>query len=200
MTTRAGRSAPHTSAVHLETPRPTRALAVAGVLTALASAAFIASFPFYPDDSFNEVIRSPYVVTVNLLAASGLMGIAVLLPSALAGRVPGWVRYVAAAAAGAAATLPWTMGTFAADLARYVTEEELNDLGVLAVVAGLPKMLLGLVGFVALGVLGRRRGIFGRPVAGLFVVAGVASLMWPYPPAGVLGGLAVLGLARALSD
>ena len=54
------------------------------------------------------------------------------------------------------------------------------------------------VGFLGVGIHGRRRGLFGTGLMVLFIVSGIASLLWHVPPAGLLGSVVVLGLVHPL--
>lgn len=51
--------------------------------------------------------------------------------------------------------------------------------------------------FTALAVTGWRRRAIPRGACVLLVIAGVASLMGPFPPVGFLGGLALAWTARS---
>jgi predicted branched-subunit amino acid permease len=60
-----------------------------------------------------------------------------------------------------------------------------------------PKILLGLVGFLALAIAGWRRRAISRGACVLLVLTAVVSLLPPYPPTGILAGLAIAWAARS---
>jgi hypothetical protein len=176
-------------------------LSIGAVLGAVGSAAYLSTFFIYTDDpQFVEIVRSPLVVTAFWLMFAGLSTVGLALPAATGNRLPDWAVYVTAASFIASAAQAFTTGTAVADFARLVTEEEMQEgtNTVLNFLMGVPHGLLGVVGFIALGIYGRRGGLFGIGLLVLFIVSGVASLLWHVPPAGLLGSVAVLGLVQAL--
>jgi len=176
-------------------------LSVGAVIGAVGSAAYISTFFMYTDDpQFTEIVRSPLVVTAFWLMFAGLSTVGLALPAASGNRLPNWAVYVTAASFIASAAQAFATGTAVADFARLVTEEEMQEgtNTVLNFLMGVPHGLLGVVGFIALGICGRRRGLFGTGLMVLFIVSGIASLLWHVPPAGLLGSVAILGLVQAL--
>lgn len=176
-------------------------LSVGAALGAAGSAAYLSTFFIYTDDpQFIEIVRPPLVVTAFWLMFAGFSTVGLALPVAVGDRLPSWAVYVTAAWFIASAAQAFATGTAVPDFARLVTEEEMQEgtNTVLNFSMGVPHGLLGVVGFIALGVYGRRRGLFGTGLLVLFVMTGIASLLWHVPPAGLLGSVAVLGLVQAL--
>ena len=62
-----------------------------------------------------------------------------------------------------------------------------------------PKMVLGLVGFIALGLAGWRQRSLPRSSSVLLVLAGVASLWPPYPPGLLLASIALFIASRSMA-
>jgi hypothetical protein len=174
------------------------AVATAALVGVLASAAFIAGFALLSDLSQREATRSPYSVAVNVLATLAFGGLAAALPSlARVLDVPRWTVYVSAAACAAIAAFSWSLATVAPHLTEYVTDDEFLEFTVWLGLLPAPKMILGLVGFVAFGVTGWRRRAIPRGAAVLLILAGVASLWWAYPPGALLAALAFAWIAKA---
>lgn len=190
-----------------ETRLPTRAVGTrtavtaAGVVAALACAGYISGFVFMSDLSTAEAVRAPVTVAECLLAGTAYLVIAITLGGlAQVTALPRWTLTLAAAGCGLIAIQAWMYGTIAADLARLLPEqqfEQMPDQAVLMQLLYLPMGVVCLVGFAALAVVGWRRRALPKGVCALLVVAGLASLLGPFPPVGLLGGLALCWLARA---
>ncbi len=172
-------------------------VATAALVGVLASAAFIAGFALLSDLSFREAARSPYSVAVNVLAALAFGGLAAAIPSlARVVDVPRWTVHVSAAACAGISAMAWSLATVAPHFTSYVSDEEYLEFSPWLLLLPAPKMILGLVGFVALAVIGWRRRAIPRGAAVLLVLAGVASLWWAYPPGALLAALAFAWIAR----
>jgi hypothetical protein len=176
-------------------------LATAALVGALSSAAFSAGFALLADQSPRESTLSPYTLTVNVLTTLAFAGLAFTIPSL--SRVldaPRWVINTCAAACAAVAAMSWSLVTIAAHVASQVSDDEFTEFTTYLEIFPAPKMLLGLVGFTALGIHGWRRRSVPRGACVLLVLAGVLSLWWAYPPATVFAGLAFLWIAKSVDD
>lgn len=172
-------------------------VATAALVGVLASAAFIAGFALLSELSFREATRSPYQVAVNVLATLAFGGLAAAIPSlARVIDVPRWTLYVSAAGCAGISAMAWSLATVAPHFTSYVSDEEFLEFSPWLILFPAPKMILGLVGFVAVGVIGWRRRAIPRGAATLLVLAGVASLWWAYPPGALLGALAFAWIAK----
>lgn len=177
----------------------TGALATAALVAALSSAAFIAGFALLTGQSQREQTLSPYTLTINVLTTLAFAGLAVTIPSLRrAIDVPGWVLYTCSAACAAVAAMSWSLMTVGAHVASQVSDDEFVEFTTYLILFPAPKMLLGLVGFVALGVIGWRRRSVPRGACVLLVIAGITSLWWAYPPAAIFAGLAFLWIAKSI--
>ena len=125
---------------------------------ALSSAAFIAGFALLSGQSQREQTLSPYTLTINVLTTLAFAGLALTVPSLRrAIDVPGWVLHTCSAACASVAAMSWSLLTVANHLASKVSDDEFTEFTTYLSVFPAPKMVLGLVGFAALGVLGWRR-------------------------------------------
>ena len=84
---------------------------------------------------------------------------------------------------------------------RLVTEAQrdqiVNDNDVYFEAFGYPKILLCMVGFIALGIIGWRRRAMPRGACVLLVLAGFVSFLAPPWPGGILAGPALAWMARS---
>lgn len=170
-----------------------------GVVTLAACTAYIGSFAVLAGSTMREGMSSPLTVTVNVVAAIGFVGLAFAVPDLVRELgLPRWLALTSGLACAAVAAMAWALATVVPAFAGTVPEGAFENAAgePLVILVGVPKMVLGLVGFGALGVLGWRRRVLPRALAGLFVVAGAAALVWPYPPGGILASIALLWLAR----
>ena len=94
--------------------------------------------------------------------------------------------------------MSWSLATLAPDMAKFVSDSEFDEFTAYLILFPLPKMILGLVGFTALGVSGWRRRAIPRGAAALLILAGVASLWWAYPPGALLGALAFAWIVKTV--
>jgi hypothetical protein len=173
-------------------------VATAALVGVMASAAFIAGFLLLRDLSLREATTSPYQVTVNVLAALAFGGLAAATPGlARFIDVPRWTLYVSAAACAGISAMAWSLATVAPHFTSYVSDQEYLEFSPWLLLLPAPKMIFGLVGFVAVGVTGWRRRAIPRGASILLVLAGVGSLWWAYPPGALLGALALAWIARA---
>jgi hypothetical protein len=189
--------------LHHQTP-PTRQawssgpISTAALVAVLSSVAFIAGFALLSDLSQRESTLSPYTLTVNVLTTLSFAGLAFSIPSL--GRVvdvPRWVINTCAAACAAVAAMSWSLVTIAAHYASQVSDDQFMEFTMYLNIFPAPKMVLGLVGFVALGVYGWRRRSVPRGACVLLILAGVLSLWWAYPPATIFAGLAFGWIAKS---
>lgn len=177
----------------------TGALATAALVAALSSAAFIAGFALLAGQSQREATLSPYTLTINVLTTLAFSGLALTIPGlARVLDVPRWIVYTCAAACAAVAAMSWSLMTLANHHATQVSDDEFLEFTMYLNLFPAPKMVLGLVGFVALGVIGWRRRSVPRGACVLLVIAGITSLWWAYPPATIFAGLAFLWIAKSI--
>jgi hypothetical protein len=175
------------------------ALTAAALAGGLSAAAFIAGFTVLPSQTFREGMLTPYSIVNNVVTTLAFAVLAAATPTLRRVLdVPRWALYLAAAAFAAIAAMSWSLATLAPDMAKFVTDEEFDTFTAYLVLFPLPKMLLGLVGFTALGVTGWRRRAIPRGSSVLLVLAGVASLWWAYPPAALLSTLALAWIVRSV--
>ena len=178
------------------------ALTAASLVGALASAGYIAGLFLLSGLSTAEAQSAPLTITECLLAGLAYVVVAVTLPG-LAGatRLPRWALSVAAVGCAFIAIQAWSYGTFGADLANRLPSEQFEqlskDVTFLFQLMFVPMGLICLVGFVALAVVGWRWRAMSRGACVLFVLAGLVSLLGPFPPVGLLAGLAVAWTARS---
>jgi hypothetical protein len=163
------------------------ALSVGSVLAALGALSFIAVIIFSPDLTDREAYKSPGSVVAGIAATFGLV---IMMFSLLRWRtpLPNWAILTAAAGMFFAAANAWYVGTVAVAVADATTDTPFEDIGDSSwyLAGSAPKMLLCLVGFVALGIIGWRQRSIPRAAAGLLVLAGLASVVIPPFPPGVL--------------
>jgi hypothetical protein len=171
---------------------------VAAIVAAISCLGYIASFALYGDSPANVTVHEPLIVTINTLIALGLATVGLMLPLITARSFPTWAALIAAAACIGNAAFAWAMATVVAHFAPLVDETTYNAVAGLAFLIGVPKMLLGVLGFGSLAVVGWARRTLPRSLAALFALAGVASLIWPVPPGGLLSSIAVLWLVFVL--
>lgn len=173
------------------------AIRIGGIVGAVGAAAYLSSFLLLSDLSGREAVRSPLCVTANMLMAVGYATLALSL-GGLHPRLPRWAVGTAAAGCLAVAAVAWGMATFGADVAGWVTDERWDEPGAMSAVAFAPKMLLTGVGFAAVALIGRRRGLFTRGATALLGFAAVVSaLPMPHPPGALIGGLALAWAAQS---
>jgi hypothetical protein len=92
------------------------------------------------------------------------------------------------------------LGTAVADAAGKLPADEfakLNDASFLFGLMLYPMGIAAMVGFVSLAVVGWRRRAMSRGACVLLVLAGLASLLGPFPPVGLLAGVALAWTARS---
>jgi hypothetical protein len=172
------------------------AAALAGVLS---SAAFIAGFVFFPAQSFREGMLTPYSLVNNVVTTLAFAALAMAVPTLRRVLdVPRWALYMSSAAFAAVAAMSWSLATLAPDMAKFVSDSEFDEFTAYLILFPLPKMILGLVGFTALGVSGWRRRAIPRGAGALLILAGVASLWWAYPPGALLAALAFAWIVKTV--
>jgi len=177
------------------------AIVAAGLVGALACAAYVSSVIFLPDLGPSNAGTHPLVLTANLITALAFGGLAFALPR-LAGltRLPLWTLYTSAAACAFIAAPALTFATYGNHVKGVLTaaqaEQLANDSSVYFDLLLYPKVLLALVGFVAIAIIGWRRRAFSRGASVLLALAAIVSLLPPPWPGGVLAGLALAWVAR----
>ncbi len=174
------------------------AIAAAALAGVLSAAAFVAGFVFFPSQTFREGMLTPYSIVNNVVTTLAFAALAMAVPTLRRVLdVPGWALYLSSAAFAAVAAMSWSLATLAPDMAKFVSDDEFDQFTTYLVLFPLPKMVLGLIGFTALGVSGWRRRAVPRGAAAVLVLAGVASLWWAYPPGALLGALGFAWIVRA---
>ena len=173
-------------------------VATAAVAGAISSAAFILGFVLLSDQSQREASMSPYTLTVNVVTVLAFSALAVTIPSlARSLDVPRWVTYTCAAACAGVAAFAWSLTTVGSHHASRVSDDEFLEFSTYLTLLPAPKMLLGLVGFTAFGIIGWRRRAVPRVASVLLVLGGLTSLWWAYPPATIFVGIAFALIARS---
>ena len=173
------------------------AIAAAALAGALSSAAFVAGFVLIPSQSFREGVLTPYSIVNNVVTTLAFASLAMAVPTLRRMLdVPRWALYLSSAAFAAVAAMSWSLATLAPHMARFVSDSEYDEFTTYLILFPLPKMILGLVGFTALGVTGWRRRAIPRGAAALLILAGVASPWWAYPPGALLGALAFAWIVK----
>jgi hypothetical protein len=119
-------------------------------------------------------------------------------------RLPRWALSIAAAGYPFIAIQAWVYGTVIPELANRPPANEYEQIG------QHPQFLLQLfevstglacvVSFTALAIVGWRRRAMSRGACVLFILAGLASLLGPFPPVGLLAGLALAWTVRSAAS
>jgi hypothetical protein len=138
-----------------------RAVTVACLVGAVASAGFIAGLIVLHDRSLAELARTPVTVAECLVAGLAFIVLAISL-SGLAGatELPSWVRSTVAVGCAFVAIQAWASGSVIANVANRVSDAEFDRLGestFLLQLLTIPMVATCLVGFVALRIVGWRR-------------------------------------------
>jgi hypothetical protein len=173
----------------------------AALIGALSSAGYVAGLFLLAGMSSAEAQRAPVTIVECLLAGLAYVTVAVTLPGlARVTRLPQWTLSLAAAGCAFLAVQAWTYGTLTAHLANVLPADTFEKAGegtFLMELVILPSMLICLAGYVSLAVVGWRRNAIPRGASVLLVVAGLAALLGPFPPVGLLGGLGLAWIARS---
>jgi hypothetical protein len=175
------------------------ALTIGSILAALGSLGYISSVIFAGDLSNREAFETPLNAIVGITATAGLVLIALAMGR---GGVlgTGWPVLVATAALIFTIANSWFFGVGILAFTDVVSDEQFDTIvndGRLVLMTA-PKMLLALIGFVALGLAGWRSGSMPRAAAVFLVLGGIVSVWPPYPPGIVLFSIGVFIAARAL--
>jgi hypothetical protein len=177
-------------------------ITAAGLAGAVACAAVIASWFLFANLTRADATLEPLSVVGGLIAGAAFAVLAATLPSLSAtGRLPRTPLVLAALACAFLAIPAWTSGTVLPHLAAHTTAAQYEQLGhadFRLLLLDLPMIVLGIVGFISLAVAGWRRRAIPRGASVLLILAGLATLMGDFPPAGVLAGLALAWTARSL--
>jgi hypothetical protein len=171
---------------------------VLGVLGALTALGWALS---NPDDPAREIVTGPGQVIGCFAAAIGCTILLLALPRVLRGLSP-WAVGTTVAAIAFVLVDAWYAGTTAVAVANGVDEAAYDSIYESGWVFAfyLPKMLLGLLGFSGLAMSGKRTSLVSTPLCVLLVVAGLASLVPPFMPGMIVGGVALALVARSKSD
>lgn len=178
------------------------AVASAGLAGAVGSGAYISGVIVLNDLDMAEAMRAPLTITASLVAGLAFLTLCVTL-AGLAGHsaLPRWALSIAAAGCGFIAMQAWAYGTFVADAASKLGDtqfERLAETSVLLELMYRPMGVVCLVGFAAVAIIGWRRRAMSRGACVVLALAGVAALLGPFPPVGLLSGLALAWTARSL--
>lgn len=146
-----------------------------------------------------ESFLLPAAVIGSGVAAVGLVLLLHFVPRLFA-TLPGWVLGLVVAALAATLVLAWFDATGVVGIATATDDAVFDEIGASAGLLALmaPKSVLGLVGFGALAVVGRRSGVLRTGAAALLGLGALVSLLPPYPPGLLLisAGLLVAGRDR----
>ena len=176
-----------------------RVLAAAAV-AALGSAAFISSQFFLAGLSDREAIASTFLVVVNAVVALAFVALALELPTvASLSALPRWAVVVTALGFAFLGALAWGLGTVGGAAAGSMTDAQFEnaDGDARFTLAFLPKMLLGAVGLLALALAGWRRGAVAKGACVVLALAGLASVLPPYPPGALLAAIGLVWAVRS---
>lgn len=178
------------------------AVTAAGLVGATGSAAYISGVILLSDLDTADAMSAPLTITACLLAGLAFLALCVSLAGLSGGtRLPRWALSIAAAGCGFIAIQAWAIGSFVADLATKVDNSQFENLGdetPLLQLMYVPVSAVCLVGFVAVAVVGWRRRAMSRGACVLLALAGIAALLGPFPPVGVLSGVALAWTARSV--
>jgi hypothetical protein len=188
----------HTPPTEARTPAA-QAAAAGGLIGAIGAAVAISSFVLLSDLSLREAMRSPLSITANMIMTIGFAVLALSLPGLGAhSGLPRWTLLTSATACLFIAAIAWGSATFGVVAAGMATDAEWDHPGALVLVAHLPKMVIGAVGFAAVAVTGWRRKAAPRGACLLLgLSAVVALLISTIQPAALLAGLGFAWLARS---
>jgi uncharacterized membrane protein len=171
----------------------------AGLVGALACAAYVSSVVLLPDATMREAARHPLPLVANGLAAVAFTALAVSLPlPGAGGRLPRWALAVTAAGSAAVAGVTWVQATVQPHFADLVGDEDFQRSSAYLDALWLPKIVLCAVGLAGLAVAAWRRRALPRGAAALLGAAAVVSLLPPVQPGALLAGLALAWTARSL--
>jgi len=177
------------------------AVTAAGLAGAVACAGAIAGWFTLAGTFQAESSRTPFSIVTCLITGLAFAVLATTVPGLAAGtRLPRWSLGLASLACTFIVIPAWTFGTVIPHLAGQVTAAQFDALGkadLPLVLLHLPAQLLGLVGFVALAVVGWRRHAMSRGACVVLVLAGLAALIPDFLPVGLLAGVALAWLARS---
>lgn len=174
------------------------AVVAAGLVGALGCVAYVLSVVIAPETTTREATRSPLVVTANIVVTLAFIGLAITLAQLARDRIPRAVRYLTATYAAFVAVVAWALATMGAHTAGLLTDEEMDRTSAYFHLLQAPKMVLGLVALTALAVVGWRRRAFSRGAAAVLLLAGLVSLIPPYPPGALLAAIGLVWAARTV--
>jgi hypothetical protein len=177
------------------------AVTAAALIGALGSGGYVAGLFLLSGMTSAEAQRAPITIVECMLAGLAYVALAVTLPQ-LGGltRLPRWALSLAAAGCAFIAVQAWGFATLIANLAQVLPADTFENAGketLLMQLFLLPSMLICLVGFVSLAIVGWRRKVMSRGASILLILAGLIALLGPFPPVGLLGGLALAWTARS---
>jgi hypothetical protein len=179
---------------------PRTTVTAAALAGASASAAGIVGWFLLANLSHAQINQAPTTIVEDLITGAAYIVLAVNLPALADGsRLPRWALYVAGAACASIAITAWTFGTVIANLASTLPDTQFDTLGEPTLLLQLfyaPMAITGLIGFIALAVVGWRRRAMSRGACVLLALAGVAALLPDFPPVGLLAGTALAWTVR----
>lgn len=187
-------------------PQVRTTTAVFALIGALGCALYISSLFIFPN-GFGEVrnlFNHPLTLTAFWTGFIGLAGIGALFVPLIGNRLPFWLALLTAfhfvLMAGQAFATATVLPEMTTLIHGRVTEAEFQSWvdTPLMLVHGLSHGLTGLIAFIAIAIIGRKRRLFGWGVTTLCILAALASPLWHVPPGGLMGALAVLGMILAL--
>ncbi|MGH3715101.1 MAG: hypothetical protein ACRDT4_16805 [Micromonosporaceae bacterium] len=172
------------------------AFAVGSVLASVGCVAYIAMNGMPPREAYLHPVNSVGAVSATV----GVVVLALALARWRTTTLPAWAILCAAAGLVMIAPNAWFDATGVRAVAGQVDNAEFERLffeepWILAMLV--PKAVLGLVGFIALGLAGWRHQSLPRSSGVLLVLAGVASLWPPYAPGLLLASAAFFVASRS---
>ena len=176
-----------------------RLVAAGSVIAALGALMYI-SVGVLQTGTSREDFASPINIAGSIIAT---IGIAIILQALARQRAlgPSWAVTTASAGLLFTAAIAWFNGTGIVALANgTTTDAQFDDIGTSAwiVIMAAPKMILCLVGFLALAVTGWRNRSLSRAASILLALGALASLLPPFPPGVLLVSIGLILVARDL--
>lgn len=172
-------------------------LAVGSVLSALGCVAFMTQNGAEPRESYATALNTATGTIATLGSVTLLLTLARWRST-----LPAWAQLSAAGNLVFVSAAAWFQGTGIRAISDHTSNEEFKRLMFEApwlLVMTVPAMVLGLVGFVALGVAGWRQRSLPRTASALLILGGVASALPVYPPGLLIVSVALFIASRSMA-
>jgi hypothetical protein len=178
------------------------AVTVAGFVGSLACLVYVAGVVIPLGENERAVAHHPLVLIPDIVTAAAFIVLAVTLPAlAASAKLPVWALYASAAGCAFMAAISWVGATFLPHVMTVISEDQAHEVSfgsdVYMDLFGLPKIVLCMVGFLALGIVGWRRKAIPVGAAILLILGGLVSFLGTPWPAGVFAGAGLAWIARS---